>query len=111
MTSKSPFRINFDTIRREACQGWRCSGELKAGPCNDLETPALTPGNHDGGNDNDIDGDDDNDHDDHEDDDENNDDDEAHSPPRHHLYPSPENYHSSASSIILPNILKLYFFT
>ena len=105
MTSKSPFLLNFDTIRREACQGWRCSGELKAGPCNDLETPALTPGNHDGGNDNDIDGDD------HEDDDENNDDDEAHSPPRHHLYPSPENYHSSASSIILPNILKLYFFT
>ena len=61
----------------------------------------------------DNDDDDADDHDDHEDDDENNDDDEAHSPPRHRLYPSPENYHSSdrLSSIILPTILKLYFFT
>ena len=47
---------------REACQGRRCSEELKADPCSDPETPALSPDHNDDDNDdNDDDGDDDDD--------------------------------------------------
>ena len=48
---------------REACQGWRCSEQLKADPGNDLGTPAPSPDHHHDtdGDDDDADNDDDDD--------------------------------------------------
>ena len=54
---------------REACQGRRCSEELKADPCSDPETPALSPDHNDYDNDDNDDDDDNGDNDDDDDDD------------------------------------------